>query len=172
LSNNPGKLCIVACVMAVAFFAASCSRDAEKVAVGGKNLDFTLNNLQGNEVTLSGLRGKVVVVEFWATWCPPCRESVPELNELYEKYRGKDFELLGISVDKGGNAPSLVREFVKERDVLYPVLLDDKNVNSSFGVGSIPVMFVIDKEGKVVKKHTGFVPGLAKTLSKDIEGLL
>lgn len=170
--NHLRKLCIVACAVAVVFFAASCSRNTEKVADSGKTLDFTLGDMQGSKITLSGLRGKVVIVEFWATWCPPCRESVPELNEVYEKYKGKNFELLGISVDKGGDALSSVRAFVKEHAVLYPVLLDDRNVNSSFGVGSIPVMFVIDKEGKVVKRHTGFIPGLAKTLSKDIEGLL
>jgi thiol-disulfide isomerase/thioredoxin len=114
----------------------------------------------------------VVLVEFWATWCPPCRESVPELNEVYEKYKGKNFELLGISVDKGGDASSSVRAFVKEHAVLYPVLLDERNVNNLYEVSGIPAMFIIDKEGKVVKKFTGFIPGLGEILSKEVEGLL
>ena len=114
----------------------------------------------------------MVIIEFWATWCPPCKESVPELNEVYEKYKGKNFELYGIAVDKGGDAATAVRLFVKEHAVAYPVLLDDRNVNSLYEVSGIPAMFIIDKEGKVVKKFTGFIPGLGETLSKEVEGLL
>jgi len=164
----------VVSVITIAFLAASCSRSAEKekVADTGKAPDFTLSDTQGNARTLSALRGKVVIIEFWATWCPPCRESVPELNEVYERFKGKNFELFGIAVDKGGDASSAVRAFVKEHAVTYPVLLDDRNVNSLYEVSGIPAMFIINKEGKVVKKFTGFVPGFGDTLSKEVEGLL
>lgn len=167
------KLCVVVSSFAIAFFAVTCSRGPEKVAeTTGKAPDFTLSDTHGNTTTLSSLRGKVVILEFWATWCPPCRESVPELNEMYEKFKGKNVELLGISVDKGGDAPSVVRAFLTERAVAYPVLLDNRNVNNSYGVSGIPAIFIIDKEGRVVKHFTGFIPGLGKTLSKEVEALL
>jgi peroxiredoxin len=166
------KLCVVVSAITIVFLAVSCTRSPEKVSDSGKAPDFTLSDTQGIARTLSALRGRVVIVEFWATWCPPCRESVAELNKVYEKFKGKNFELFGISVDKGSEASSTVRTFVKEHAVTYPVMLDDRNVNSSYGVSNIPVMFVIDKEGKVVKKFTGFIPGLGEVLSKEVEALL
>ena len=165
-------LCVVVSSITIAFFAVTCSKGPEKVADTGKAPDFTLSDTYGHATTLSSLRGKIVILEFWATWCSPCRESVPELNEMYERFRGKNVELLGISVDKGGDAPSAVRAFLTEHAVAYPVLLDDRNVNSSYGVSGIPAMFIIDKEGKVVKQFTGFIPGLGRTLSKEVETLL
>ncbi|HYA26986.1 MAG TPA: TlpA disulfide reductase family protein [Thermodesulfovibrionales bacterium] len=159
----------------ISFLAASCSKAPEtfeKVAEPGKAPDFNLRDLQGRALALSSLRGKVVILEFWATWCPPCRESVPELNGIYKKYKGKNFELLGIAIDKGKNAPSEVSEFVKKHVVIYPVLVDDKDVNSAYEVSGIPAMFVIDKEGKVVKSLAGYIPGIGEALSKEVDALL
>ncbi len=158
--------------LGVAICTVSCTKDKGKVEDGGRAPDFTLSSIQGDRISLSALRGKVVVVEFWATWCPPCRESIPDLNKVYEKFRGRNFELLAISVDKGVDAPSSLRAFVNEYGVVYPVLWDDNNVNSLYNVSGIPVMFVIDKEGYVVKKHTGFAPGLSEMLSNVVEALL
>ncbi len=166
------KLCVVASLLAIAIFGVSCKKAHERVTGGGEAPDFTLSNLQGGSMTLSKLRGKVVLVEFWATWCLPCRESVPELNKVYEKFKDKNFELLGISVDRGGDALSRVRAFVKEYAIIYPIMVDSGTVNVAYGVSGIPAMFIIDKEGKVVSRHMGFIPGFAQTISKEIEGLL
>lgn len=168
---HKGRVC-AAIFLAVALLASSCTKDKGKVEDGSRAPDFTLGSIQGDSISLSALRGKVVVVEFWATWCPPCRESIPDLNKIYEKFRGRNFELLAISVDKGGDAPSSLKAFVNEYGVMYPVLWDDKNVNSLYNVSGIPVMFIIDKEGYVVKKHTGFAPGLSEMLLKEVEALL
>lgn len=167
------KLFIVICVVTVALIATSCKKGERNVVVEeGKAPDFSLSDIRGAKVTLSGLRGKVVMLEFWATWCPPCRDSIPEMNKLYEKFRDKNFELLAISVDEGRDASSTVGSFAKEYGVVYPVLIDDRDVNTLYGVSNIPVMFIIDKDGKVVRKRIGFIPGLADNLSKEIEALL
>ncbi len=166
------RLCILVSMLVLVLPSVSCRKTAEKVVEPGKAPDFTLTDTQGSARTLSSLRGKVVLVEFWATWCPPCRDSVSELNRLYEKYQGKNFEILGISVDEGSDAPSVVRQFVKEHAVIYPVLVDDRNVNNLYEVSGIPAMFLIDREGKIVKRFTGYIPGIGETLSKEIDALL
>jgi len=166
------KSSLVICVVALALFALSCSKPRGHASIGDRAPDFTLRDLDGNKIQLSELTGKVVMVEFWATWCPPCRESIPEMKGLYEKYRDRGFVLLGISIDKGRNAPVEVSSFVKEHSVTYPVLIDNGDVNASYRVSSIPTSFIIDKEGKIVSKRTGFIPGLGGEISKEIEALL
>lgn len=167
------QVLVVLCLCAVAFSAASCKKtERSRVVEEGKAPDFTLTDLRGTKVTLSELRGKVVLVEFWATWCPPCKDAVPEMNKVYEKYKDKNVQVLAISVDQGGDVASKLNSFVKEHRVDYPVLIDDKKVNVSYGVGNIPVAFIIDKEGKVAKKHIGFMDELSEKVSKDIEALL
>jgi peroxiredoxin len=167
------QVLLVLCLFAIAFSAASCKKtERSRVVEEGKAPDFTLSDVSGKKVTLSELRGKVVVVEFWATWCPPCNDAVPEMNKVYEKYKNKNVHVLAISVDQGGDVASKVHSFVKEHRVNYPVLIDDKKVDVSYGVGNIPVTFIIDKEGKVVKKHIGFMEELSETISRDIEALL
>ena len=164
---------LVLCLFAIAFSAASCKKaERSRVVEEGKAPDFTLSDVSGKKVTLSELRGKVVVVEFWATWCPPCNDAVPEINKVYEKYKDKNVQVLAIAVDEGGDVASKLNSFVKEHRANYPVLIDDKKVNVSYGVGNIPVAFIIDKEGKVAKKHIGFMEELSERISRDIEALL
>jgi peroxiredoxin len=101
--------------------------------------DFTLRDLSGKEWSLGTLRGKVVLVNFWATWCPPCRKEMPDLGSLYERFRKQGFVVLAISDEEGDK----VATFVKEQNVHYPVLLDaDRKVNELFGVEGIPKSFV------------------------------
>jgi peroxiredoxin len=173
---NPGclkQVLVVLCLCAIVFSAASCKKtERSRVLEEGKAPDFTLSDMSGKKVTLSGLRGKVVLVEFWATWCPPCKEAVPEINKVYEKYKDKDVQVLAIAVDQGSDVASKVHSFVTEHRVNYPVLIDDKRVNVLYGVGNVPVAFIIDREGKVAKKHIGFMEELSETISRDIEALL
>jgi peroxiredoxin len=167
------RICVLAFLAVFALCPVSCKKAEEQAVIeSGKAFDFTLTDLNGSAVRLSDLRGKVVIIEFWATWCPPCKESVPELNKVTETFRDKDFRLIGISVDKGGEALSNVRTFVKENAVAYPVMVDSGKVNVAYAVSGIPAMFIIDKEGRIVKRHNGFFPGLARTLSKEVEELL
>jgi len=165
------KLCLVVCLF-VALSAVSCKKSVSPpVADKGRAPDFTLSDLQKNKITLSGLRGKVVLVEFWATWCPPCKEMIPELNAVYARYKDKGVVILGVSMDRGGDVPSTVSSFAKEHAIAYPVLIDDGDASSLYNVAGIPALFIVDKNGGVAGKHTGFIPGLAETLSQEIEAL-
>lgn len=109
--------------------------------------DFTLKDLKGKDWTLSRLRGKVVLVNFWATWCPPCRKEMPDLNALYAEFRDKGLEILAISDED----PGKVQSFIAEHNYTYPILLDpgDK-VSKLMAVDGIPKTFVYDRGGKLV----------------------
>jgi len=162
----------IAIIMIMAIISLSCTKDKKQAIQGGSAPDFSLSDLSGKEYRLSDLRGKVVLLEFWATWCPPCRESIPAMNELYKKYNEKGLLLLGISVDKGQNIAEDLLSFVREYSISYPVLLDTKNINNIYGIYSIPTTVLIDKEGKIVLKNIGFSPEIEGRLSAEIERLL
>jgi peroxiredoxin len=109
--------------------------------------DLTLPDLNGKEWNLHSLRGNVVLVNFWATWCPPCRKEIPDLESLYSLFQKQGFVVLGISDEEAGK----VAPFVKEDNVSYPILLDTgRRVNELFGVEGIPKSFVYDRDGKIV----------------------
>lgn len=159
------------CLAAVFLFAA-CNRDNTGNTGSGKAPDFSLSDASGNKIKLSDFRGKVVMLEFWATWCPPCIESIPAMKTVHEKYKDKGFVLLGISVDRGNNAATKVSSFIKENGVSYPVFLDDGNLSSTYDANSIPMSFIIDKNGHIAVRHTGFISDMVGTLSQEIEALL
>ncbi len=109
--------------------------------------DFTLTDLQGKTWTLKALKGKVVLVNFWATWCPPCRKEMPDLNTLYQRFKDQGFVILAISDEEADK----VKPFIAERNIRYPVMLDPgRKVNGLFQVEGIPKSFVYDREGKLV----------------------
>ena len=114
---------------------------------GRQRADFTLTDLQGKSWTLSELRGRVVLVNFWATWCQPCRKEMPDLEDLYNRFKGEGLVVLGISDDDAAK----VRPFIAEHAVTYPILLDpDRKVNDLFKVEGIPKTFIYDRSGKLV----------------------
>jgi len=109
--------------------------------------DFTLTDLNGKSWTLSGLRGKVVLVNFWATWCPPCRKEMPDLETLYNRFKGQGLVVLGISDEDA----SKVNAFISEGGYTYPILLDPgRKVNDLFQIEGIPKTFVFARDGKLV----------------------
>jgi len=119
----------------------------ESADAARQKADFTLTDLQGKTWHLRDLQGKVVLVNFWATWCPPCRKEMPDLQALYDKYKDQGFVVLAISDEEQAK----VAPFIAEKNISYPVMLDPgRKVNELFQVEGIPKSFVYDREGKLV----------------------
>ncbi len=120
---------------------------------GAKAPDFTLKDLNGQEVTLSDFRGQAVLINFWATWCPPCRFEKPILEEAYESHKGEDFVILAVNMRENEEE---VRAFVEESGTTFPILLDKSGlVISLYKVYAAPTSFFVDKEGIIIDKHMG-----------------
>lgn len=130
--------------------------------------DFVLQDLSGKTIKLADFRGKVVLIEFWATWCPPCRESIPGVIRLYNTYNSKGLEVLAVSVDNGGWED--VKNFTRELGMNYPVLKGTEDVAMKYMVRYIPAIFLVNKDGIIAKQYLG--GGSEETLEKDIRSLL
>jgi peroxiredoxin len=132
--------------------------------------DFTLRGADGRNVRLDELRGQVVLVNFWATWCGPCREEMPRLNSLYEKYRKSGFVLLGVNID---DDPLTAIATATKLHVAFPVLLDtDKKVSKLYDLSTMPSTVVIDRDGKLRYLHRGFRDGVEADYEQQIRALL
>ena len=117
--------------------------------------DFEVADLHGHSLRLSALRGKVVLLDFWATWCPPCVAEIPHFKELYAEYNPQGFELLGLSLDEGGKES--VRSFAEKHEIRYPLAMSkDEIVQAYGGIHGIPTTFLIDKKGQVAKRYVGY----------------
>jgi cytochrome c biogenesis protein CcmG, thiol:disulfide interchange protein DsbE len=132
--------------------------------------DFTLTSFNGEEIRLSELRGKTIFLDFWATWCGPCRESIPHLVNLYKTHRENGFIIIGVSVDKGGADP--VRRFVAAMDIAYPIAMVTPDLEKQYGVTALPTGFLIDKKGRIREKFLGFSPSIAKQLEAKAVSLM
>ncbi len=125
------------------------------VELGAPAPDFALPDLSGRDVVLSGQRGRVVFVNFWATWCPPCRDEAPSLERLYGRLQGEDFEILAVSIDAPGQQAA-VGAFRDEFGLSFPVLLDPrKQAYGSFGVTGVPETYLIDPQGGLAERFIG-----------------
>jgi cytochrome c biogenesis protein CcmG/thiol:disulfide interchange protein DsbE len=115
--------------------------------------DFTVNDIDGKKLTLSDYKGKVVLLDFWATWCTPCRAEIPAFVEMQQKYGSQGFQVVGISMDDNAKP---VHEFYRDYKMNYPVAVGDDKLAQSFGgVLGLPVNFIIDREGRIHAKYLG-----------------
>jgi peroxiredoxin len=115
---------------------------------GTKSIDFTLSDLSGKKVSLSNYRGKVVFLNFWATWCPPCRGEMPSMERLYQKLKGKGLVILAVDLQEDVKS---VQKFVNEHKLTFPILLDyDGRVGGTYGARSIPTSYIVGRNGNVL----------------------
>lgn len=143
---------------------------ANGAPAGAPAPDFTLRSSAGKNIRLQELRGEVVMVNFWATWCGPCREEMPALNRLHEKYRAAGFTLLGVSID---DKPDGAVQMAKRLKVAYPLLHDtEKRASRQYDVSAMPMTFLIDRSGRMRFAHRGYVPGYEDKYEAQIRQLL
>lgn len=124
----------------------------------------------GQPVTLANYKGYVLVMDFFATWCPPCRESIPHFIDLNRKYGKQGLQILGMSVDDGGD--KVVKEFIAEKRINYPVALANDEIQADYGLRSVPVIFIINKKGIVAEKYLGYTEEIGRSMEALIKKLL
>lgn len=132
--------------------------------------DFALKSAQGSNLRLSEYRGEVVLINFWATWCGPCRQEMPLLDDLYRRYERVGFRLLGVNIDDDS---SRAMQMVQDLGVSFPVLFDEKKeVSRLYQVEAMPVTVLVDREGTVRHVHLGYQPGYEDKYLTQIRALL
>ncbi len=135
--------------------------EAEKTSIFGNNSsqasDFTVKDLRGRKISLSDYSGEVVFLNFWATWCPPCRDEIPGFVEVYKQYKDKGMEIIGISLDDRVN-PESVLKFVEKYKINYPIIMGTEKIRNDYDPGPyIPTTIIIDQEGKIRHRHIGYM---------------
>jgi len=146
-------------ILPFAFIFISCAK-AEKTESSDNNYplapEFTLQDLMGEEISLSNYKGKIVFLNFWATWCSPCRKEIPGFVKVYEQYKDEGMEIIGVSLDK--ISPESLVNFVEEYKMNYPVAFFTKKLMLDYKPGQfIPTTIIIDKKGKIRHKHVGYM---------------
>jgi peroxiredoxin len=161
------KFCLILILMVLA---GGCKESKTEPANKTKSApNFTLTDLDGKNISLADFKGKVVILDFWATWCPPCIKEIPDFVELYEQYKDKGFAMIGISLDQAGI--DVVKEFAQRYKINYSIAMNDGNVHKAYGeITSIPTTFVIDSKGNIRKEYIGFTK--KSVFEEDIKTLL
>lgn len=163
--SNFGKQVSTVLVASLLFLSA-----AQAEVLEGKAPDFTLKSRSGENVKLSELRGEVVMINFWASWCAPCRQEMPLLEEMYKKYSDLGFVLLGVNVEEDS---SKAVELLRDVPVSFPILYDNKNeVTKLYKVVAMPSTVMVDRDGNMRYLHRGYLPGYEADYMKQIKELV
>jgi len=149
------KRVTLALSLAVVFVALVFMTNTVAAAEGKAAPDFLLKDLGGKDITLDDYKGKVVFLNFWATWCPPCRQEIPGFVEAYEKYKDDGLVILGVAVSDRENS---VKSYVEKSKMTYPVAMGDSKIIKDYDPGNaIPSTIIIDRDGNIFHKHVGFM---------------
>ena len=156
-------------LIALAMFAAAGAASA-RAAPNARAPDFTLRQIDGPNLRLGEQRGRVVLVNFWATWCGPCRVELPHLSRLHDKYRSSGLLLLGVNIDED---PTVAKALVSKMGLTFPVLLDSKKeVVGNYDLNAMPATVLIDRDGRVRHLHRGYKEGVEVLYEQQVRALL
>ncbi len=154
ISKTAIAVVVIAIVIVVALVVLSQKRSFEPVGAGTGSIDFTLPDLDGKPVSLKDFRGKVVFLNFWATWCKPCEEELPSMQAMHIGMKGQPFEILAVSIDSAG--PDVIKKFAKKYGVTFNILHDrNGRVKEAYKTTGVPESFIIDQNGVIAEKVWG-----------------
>ncbi len=163
MRTSAAAVCMVMCLALSAEADQGCGADAKTA-----NLSLKFKDIHGKSVTLSDYKGKVVLLDFWATWCPPCRKEIPGLISLYDAYRSRGLVVVGVSMD---DSKSDIRKFARKLGMNYPILIGygHEDLEPAFGQLPLPTAFVISRDGRICFKHDGMTQ--KEQFERDVGGL-
>ncbi|NIA23466.1 MAG: redoxin domain-containing protein [Proteobacteria bacterium] len=146
----------------------SVTKKADVGANRSLSLNFTLPTLDGKSFTLQNNKGKVIIMDFWATWCAPCRKEIPELIKLNDDFKKKGLLVVGVGLDN----PAKLQNFRNEYKIDYTILKGTQQIAQEYGVKGIPTTYILDKKGRVIKRFVGYYPGLEKEIRSIVESAI
>lgn len=159
--TNLLRIVFISCVFHTLGFAST---------IDGPAPDFTLKSNSGKNIRLNELKGEVILLNFWASWCGPCRQEMPELEKLHKKYQRLGFTVIGVNVEKDSSAANKI---LKKTPVTFPVLYDTENKTSKlYSVNAMPTTVIIDRDGNQRFLHLAYKPGYEKKYEKQIKKLI
>jgi peroxiredoxin len=171
--RNPLTLFVLFLALVSSFFlvTVALSQAAEQVEINAPAPDFTLPTLQGKDLSLSSLKGKVVLVAFWSIYCHVCQQELPKLDSLYKKYKDRGLEVIGVTIDR--EPVDTIQGTVKERGLSLPILLDgEKKAMKAYQARALPAVFILDRNGIIVEKKVGIYEWSSAASEQFIEKLL